>query len=59
MTKKLSNELDATIADGSAADLGAFEICRKEITSLATQSNETLEASQAEIVQSLQVLAYP
>lgn len=45
MTKKLSNDLDASIASGSAADLGAFEICRQEITGLAAQSNETLEAS--------------
>ena len=45
MTKKLANELEASIASGQAADLGAFEICRKEITGLAAQSNETLEAS--------------
>ena len=30
-------------------------MCRKEVLELATQSNETLEASQAEVIQSLQV----
>ena len=53
--KKLGNELEASLASGQAADLGEYEICRKEITELATQPNETLEASQAEIIQSLQV----
>ena len=35
--------------------MGEYEVCRKEVLELATQSNETLEASQAEVIQSLQV----
>jgi len=35
MCKKLGNELDASIADGSAADLGEYEVCRKEVLELA------------------------
>ena len=30
-------------------------MCKKEVLELAAQSNETLEASQAEVIQSLQV----
>jgi len=46
ITKKLANELSAGEASGEAgSELGSYEICRKEITELATQSNETLEAS--------------
>ena len=53
ITKKLGNELDAGLASGQAESLGEYEICRKELLELATQSNETPEASQAEVVQSL------
>ena len=56
ITKKLANELSEAQASGAAgSDLGEYEICRKEIAELATQSQETLEASQAEVIQSLQV----
>lgn len=47
--------MEANIADGSAANLGDYEVCKKEVLELASQSNETLEASQAEVIQSLQV----
>ena len=52
--KKLGGELDGAVASGEGP-LGEYEVCKKEILSLASQSNETLEASQAEVVQSLQV----
>ena len=48
--KKLANELVGAQLTGQGDDLGEYEICRKEIGSLATQSNETLEASQAEVI---------
>ena len=50
ITKKLANELDESLASGQAENLGEYEICKKEIVELAAQSNETLEASQAQVV---------
>lgn len=47
--KKLGGELDGAVASGEGP-LGEYEVCKKEILSLASQSNETLEASQAEVV---------
>ena len=39
ITKKLANELSEAQASGAAgSDLGEYEICRKEIAELATQS---------------------
>jgi len=33
--------------------MSEYEICKKEITELESQSNETLEASQAQVIQSV------
>lgn len=53
--KKQVGELEAGIADGSNADLGPYEVCRDMISGLAGQSIETLEASLAELEQSVAV----
>ncbi len=55
ITKKQANALEADVAAGSAADLGEYEVCRKEIQELASQSAETLEASSAQVIQSIAV----
>ncbi len=55
ITKKQANALEAEVAAGSASDLGEYEVCRKEILELASQSAETLEASSAQVIQSIAV----
>ena len=43
------------MAAGTDANMAEYEVCRTEIAGLASQTNETLEASLAELVQSIGV----
>lgn len=53
--KKLTSQLSAGVAAGTDANMAEYEVCRTEIAGLASQTNETLEASLAELVQSIGV----
>ena len=54
ITKKLANELPDNVASGTG-DLGEFKTVEKEILELVPLAKETLEASLAEMMTSIEL----